>query len=98
MKFPVGRFIANVKDRPWMLFFFVLALKLASELTGRYGENCYLKGDALIAATTTTLCVAFSFPLARLAVVEKNTPARIAICLAAFLTTWLGCQHLHIQN
>ncbi|MFT5323743.1 MAG: ABC-type spermidine/putrescine transport system permease subunit I [Planctomycetaceae bacterium] len=85
--------------RHWLFAFGgVLVVKLLTEAAGKYGENCYLTGSAVVAAIMTSACVAVSFPLARLLIVERNRPAQIAVCVAVFLTTMFGCWHLQFSN
>lgn len=65
-------------------------IKLVIEGIGRFSENCYLTGWPIVAAACNTVVVAMSFRVARLAVVDNNRSAQLAICLAVFVTTCVG--------
>jgi hypothetical protein len=72
------------------IFWLVLFVKFASEGLGRLADNCYLTGWPVVSAICSTLVVAVSFRIAHLAVVKEDFSARLAICIAVFVTTLIG--------
>lgn len=76
------------------MFVGVLVIKLATELTSRWGENCYLTGRAYRAAATITLVAAVSVPLGRVVIAERNNYAAAAMLVAVFVSTAWGCRDL----
>lgn len=72
------------------MFIAVLAVKLFTEILGRWSDNCYYTGDGLKSAVSATVIVAVSIPIGREVIAAGNDLAALATVLAVFVGTLIG--------